>query len=223
MPHTVNGWKITGGHHHGTLTNGHKTIEFGHELYFRRFHSKQVIDLRGQQHDGNDSFEVTVTGFKAAADLLHEKLLSHDQVAVHCKNGKSRTSFSLIAYLIAHQGFTYPQAAELLTKGQDERTDGIRFNINAVNTGGNSYANWVKSDEGLALIQNNDAQASGVRRQQHVKSGYGREGSDKSVSCVMANVADQLPRGIVSAQTARLSLLTDKEKDATEALASMAS
>ncbi len=221
MPHEVNGWMITGGHYHGTIKKGQKTIEFGDQRYFSNFQSKQVIDLRGQEHGGGDTFKGSVTGFKAAADLLHEKLTAHDQVAVHCANGKSRTSFSLIAYLISHQDFTYAQAAELLAKGQAERTDGPRFNINASNTMGNSYAKWVNSEDGLALIQNNDSQASSDRRALHVKSGYGRSQSDKSISCVMANISDALPRGLVSAQAARLSLLTADEIDAANVMASL--
>lgn len=229
MPHTIKGWTITGGRGCGTIASATKCIEFGTALNFKNYLASEVIDLRGMEHSGEDTFKVSVTGFKAAGDLLNEKLAGHDLVAIHCHNGRSRTSFSLISYFVAHQGFSYDEAAELMTVGQAERTDAGRFDINAKNTAGNSYSAWVQSPEGLEIIQNNDADDSRLRRTQCVKSGYTRKGSDKSVSCVMANVAKPPPSGLITAQAVRQPQavvqdpdpLDDYEEGAAQILASL--
>lgn len=136
----------------GTLTNPDgRTIRFGTRIAIRGgtgapcpVTTPCIIDLTKIEHGTvHDTKEATIPCFIAASDVIHHQLKAYKAAFIHCTNGNSRTSFCLIAYLIRHEGFSWKDASELVTAGQQERND-INFKLRTMGTQG-SYAEWLES------------------------------------------------------------------------------
>lgn len=185
----IRGWTVSVENGCGRMQKDGKIIEFAGNLQFKKFSATQVVDMRGIYHDGRDACDVTLDAFAAAADEIHNKL-RNGAVAVHCSNGRSRTSFALIAYLMRHDKQTYTEASEIVLEAQRERKTEV--NLNARNTLGNGYGPWMESQEGSSRVKNLDDKQAERIKGGHVRPNMRREDSHRRISLIMSNTADSL-------------------------------
>ena len=149
MPYHKHHWTIAGDDHYGTLSHPEKgTIIFGSRTGIRRQRkgpagNLQAIDLTDMEHGIDDSAELAVPCFIAAADLIQRVLnLAGHKVYLHCGHGNSRTAFAMMTYLVRHGGgFTWEDATEFVASGQSERLD-ITFQLHTHGPNG-SYLEWL--------------------------------------------------------------------------------
>lgn len=150
--------------HGGVLFKGDLKIHYGSRHFAQQQAPSLIrVDLSLMAH-GDPALDIeplTVPRFLAAADRMASVLANSDNhsVVVHCGHGSSRTSFTLMVYLIRHQHFSWKDASRLVCDAQEERSAMNRkfsFKINTTGING-GYADWVRRySEGQTDMVNND-------------------------------------------------------------------
>lgn len=159
------GWTITGTNGGGVLRNGERSIHWGSSTYASNNTLDWCrVDLTDMIHGvALDTAEHTIPRFIAAADRIHQLLKTSSNVTVHCAAGRSRTSMTLMVFLMRHYKCSWEQAAPLIVEGQTERAiceDGFEFDLERKGVNG-SYAEWIKqSDKPSGLLRDMKASAS---------------------------------------------------------------
>lgn len=184
----IDGWRITswggGKGNYARMEKDNKVIEFGGKDAFKQFSATNVVDMRGIYHSADDTLGPTIGAFTAGADAIAAKL-PEGPVGVHCDNGRSRTSFVIIAYLMRHEAMSYEAASALLLAAQETR--GMAVNLDAKNTLGNGYKQWLISDEGMKIVNGENKETLRVG---HVWPNQARaRDSSKRVTYILSNAA----------------------------------